>query len=91
MDVRTWRALGFVVALAGCSTRDPLPLPGPDGSAFPPDASGDVAPEAASDVQCPNNWVCDGACVDLHTDPMHCGSCAHACAAGVACNTGFCP
>lgn len=43
---------------------------------------------------------CDGRCVDVQTDPDHCGECGNACAAGetcqggqcgVACGNDFCP
>jgi len=33
---------------------------------------------------------CDGACVDLLSDPMHCGACDVACPSGVACTGGEC-
>ena len=34
--------------------------------------------------------VCDGGCVDLRSDPRHCGSCDRACAAGLSCSGGEC-
>lgn len=34
--------------------------------------------------------LCDGACVDTLTDPGHCGQCAKACEAGIACEDGAC-
>lgn len=45
--------------------------------------------------QCPDEaaTVCGsspGACVDLFSDPDHCGTCPNACAAGQICNTGTC-
>lgn len=34
--------------------------------------------------------VCDEVCVDLATDPEHCGTCGHACAAQYGCTKGVC-
>lgn len=34
--------------------------------------------------------TCGGQCVDISTDHAHCGSCGHACAAGVQCVSGSC-
>lgn len=33
---------------------------------------------------------CGGTCVSLQNDPLHCGSCSHACAAGQVCSNGSC-
>ena len=33
-------------------------------------------------LSCPNG-CCDGRCVDLRSDPNHCGTCEHACATGI--------
>jgi hypothetical protein len=33
---------------------------------------------------------CNGACVDVQTNPMSCGRCDHACPTGVACAGGMC-
>jgi hypothetical protein len=33
---------------------------------------------------------CDGVCVDINTDPNHCGSCRHACSSGQVCRFGAC-
>ena len=33
---------------------------------------------------------CSGACVDLSTDPKHCGACANACGTGSSCIDGQC-
>ena len=45
-----------------------------------------------SDVHaCPSGTdCCNGACLDLFTDALHCGSCAHACDTGGACCGGVC-
>lgn len=37
-----------------------------------------------------NETRCDGVCVNTHTTPSHCGSCAHACTAGQVCNADTC-
>jgi hypothetical protein len=34
--------------------------------------------------------VCDDGCVDLRSDPRHCGSCGRACSAGLSCRGGEC-
>lgn len=34
--------------------------------------------------------VCNGTCVDLSSDPSHCGACGNACGAGKACVAGGC-
>lgn len=34
--------------------------------------------------------VCDGACIDLNSDPRHCGGCGRACGAGWICAGGEC-
>jgi hypothetical protein len=68
----------------------------PDAAgASPADAAGEAGnhgvdgmpevPLACSDRQS----VCHAACVDLHSDPRHCGDCDHACATGV-CIAGTC-
>lgn len=33
---------------------------------------------------------CDGSCANLANDPLHCGTCANACAAGQLCSNGAC-
>lgn len=46
---------------------------------------------AACSEACPTgHTACDRACVDLLTDPYHCGACGAACAPGVACLAGSC-
>lgn len=72
-------ALLASAALAGC---------GGDKTATPDapvvkivDAAIDAAPDAPA---CPKD-SCEGTCVDLATDPMHCGSCTNACQSGGVC------
>jgi hypothetical protein len=38
---------------------------------------------------CPS-MQCDGYCVDVTTDPRHCGACGNACGEGLACVDGAC-
>ena len=66
---------------------DPDPPPPPDAP------SGDAAPDVlvvdAPPLCSAPLTSCDGTCVDLDTDPDHCGSCTHACASGI-CSAGHC-
>jgi hypothetical protein len=70
--------------------------PAPCGALMPPAAA--LPPEQ---VACVRTWIedlegtscetCGGdACVDLETDPQHCGSCDNVCPAGVPCSVGSC-
>ncbi|MEP7050863.1 MAG: hypothetical protein ABJB12_10935 [Pseudomonadota bacterium] len=38
----------------------------------------------------PDGKVADGSCKDVLTDPAHCGTCSHSCAAGQSCAQGVC-
>lgn len=76
-----------------------VPDAGPDGPSpdAPPDASVDAAPDAMVADAAPDAGppcgigldLCYGECVDLQTDPDHCGSCTHSCASGI-CIAGHC-
>ncbi len=45
----------------------------------------------ACDPDCPaGRQCCGGACVDLGSDPLHCGGCAIVCNSGEACAAGVC-
>jgi hypothetical protein len=46
---------------------------------------GDCVPECTSGLVC-----CDGFCVNLQSDPDHCGSCENACQPGARCLAGSC-
>src|ERR1700747_898114 len=37
-----------------------------------------------------NDVMCGGACIDLLSDPNHCGTCTTACNTGQVCNLGRC-
>ncbi len=42
-------------------------------------------------AECPSGTTdCDGTCVATPSDPMNCGSCGNACAAGEVCSVGMC-
>jgi hypothetical protein len=46
---------------------------------------------SGGDVPCPNGDTrCDGVCVNLGNDPLHCGSCTTACALGELCEGAVC-
>jgi hypothetical protein len=70
-----------------------------------PAGCGEVMPPAAplpvEQIACVRTWIenldgmscetCGGdACVDLETDPQHCGACDNVCPVGVPCNAGSC-
>ncbi|MBN1770637.1 MAG: hypothetical protein JXB32_05200 [Deltaproteobacteria bacterium] len=55
-----------------------------------PGAEDVVEAEAEGSACRPGQSDCGGTCVDLTTDPDHCGRCGHACAAGEVCNEGAC-
>jgi hypothetical protein len=70
--------------------------PAPCGALMPPTAA--LPPEQ---LECVQTWIenlegmscetCGGdACVDLETDPQHCGTCDNACPPGVSCSAGSC-
>jgi hypothetical protein len=70
--------------------------PAPCGAPMPPTT--ELPPEQ---VACIRTWIeslegmscetCGGdACVDLESDPQHCGTCDNACPAGVSCSAGNC-
>jgi hypothetical protein len=53
-----------------------------------PDA---IALDAVDAATCSGDLVsCEGACVDLQTDPNHCGACDAPCASGSPCSAGTC-
>lgn len=56
------------------------------------DAGGPPIPrEPAEAPDCPVSLSsCDGDCVDLRSDPLHCGACGEACAADAQCVSGSC-
>ncbi|MBR4985847.1 MAG: hypothetical protein IKY83_08920 [Proteobacteria bacterium] len=43
-----------------------------------------------TDIRCPDQTDCDGACVDLQTDNAHCGVCGNECKGGEKCMAGVC-
>ena len=53
---------------------------------IPPDASADASDAGAPQV----GTLCGASCVDIESDPSHCGSCANACEAGATCAAGQC-
>jgi hypothetical protein len=80
---------------------DAMPDAAPDaGIDAAPDAMPDAAPDAGVDAA-PDAFVdagptcaepleaCYGTCVDIQTNPDHCGSCTHSCASGI-CTNGHC-
>lgn len=58
------------------------------GAVSRPDASPQESPCSNDTTQCGSGPA--PLCIDLQTDPAHCGSCHKACAPGVACAAGVC-
>ena len=69
------------IALLGCSEEG-----GPSGGSGGTTSTGGSGGAGGAACQPPTS-ACDGACVDLATDPAHCGSCAHDCLGGT-CSAG---
>ncbi len=68
---------------------DAAPDAAPDAPDASPDAMvADASPDAGPTCTAPLE-ACYGTCVDLETDPDHCGSCTHQCASGI-CTAGHC-
>jgi hypothetical protein len=94
----------LLVGLAACSpVPGPADVGAADAPAAPdssdatgPDAEIDVAPmetgpdAADASLACETPWVCNGRCVDLGTDPEHCGACGRACGTGCVCRSLTC-
>ncbi len=64
------------------STADDASLPGTDAGSVTSLDSGAVCPA--------NQTMCDALCVDLRSDPLHCGTCTTVCAAPPMCTNGKC-
>ena len=67
-------------------------LGGGGGSGGGVGGAGDAGSDASDAAcgACDAMICCSGACVDLQTDPSHCGGCGNACSKGRACNFGKC-
>jgi len=51
----------------------------------------DAGTDEAAEAPCPpGHTTCGASCVDLNSDPEHCGACDRACAGGEVCNEGRC-
>ncbi len=93
MDVPTVDAPVTDLALVDRVTADLVEGPdvpdGPDGPDVPVDRpAGDLG---TMDVGCASPlFLCGSACVNLSTDPNHCGRCGSACPAGQPCTAGVC-
>lgn len=76
--------IGFAVVGFGC-----------DGTMNTGTAQRPVNNKPGADGNCPTGQSLCGAgvfsiCVDLKSDPSHCGACDRACTPGIACQTGMC-
>ncbi|MEI8259156.1 MAG: hypothetical protein WCJ30_26100, partial [Deltaproteobacteria bacterium] len=87
-----WRWLPLILGawvVAGCG---PAPIVTGDVSERA-DIAVDSYPDAPADVvqPCPGSTVrCGSTCVDLRTDPAHCGVCTTTCAGAERCAAGVC-
>lgn len=67
---------------------------GVDAGAVPPTDGGggvDAGADAGGGPACDGGRVrCGGVCIDVSSDPGHCGGCGMACGAGLACVSGSC-
>jgi hypothetical protein len=92
MPRTTWAALlaGGLLAGPSCTLEQvEVAPPGAEAVARDDGAGGDG--DAYLDVVCGDGLTgCQGACVDLLSDPAHCGSCAAACGAHGDCRDGEC-
>lgn len=87
-------APGFELSDGACIA---VPDPGEGGTITPPTGGGGggttVSPPSDGGVTPPvctaPEVACDGECVDLQTDPDHCGACDHVCASGI-CEAAHC-
>ena len=87
-----WTGLSLLtVVVVACSSDDaagPPSSPKPDASK--PDASGFDAGVADSGSCWAGTSPCFGECVDLSSDPKHCGGCGVPCALSEVCGNGVC-
>lgn len=98
MRLEAWRTAGLIGlatlgaacnAIFGLDERQPFP---PDAGIGAGGTGGSIStsgPGSGTGGNCPGTMVaCDGVCVDLATDPAHCGGCGKACnlAAGEVCS-----
>jgi hypothetical protein len=66
---------GFTCGATGCEPVERMMLPelGDDAGASDGSTAADAGIDSAIDAGCPD--VCGGSCVDVDSDPLHCGSC----------------
>lgn len=94
MRTRLWKIwlVGLAIALAGCNLGDDA-ASGPHSDASN-DAAGDAEGETSGPLACDVGTACDGICVDLASNPEHCGECDRPCQATNAvsdgCDSGTC-
>ncbi len=78
-------ALPVLGALAAASCANGVTTLNPHGSSGA-GAGGGSAPV----IECGKEKLCGKVCVDVQSDPQHCGDCGAACGAGKACTAGKC-
>jgi len=97
--------VGLAVGIVACASGGTMLDDQPVDAAADADADGDTAAEADGDADgggdadgaddgsaaCPPGRVsCGAECVDVTSDPRHCGGCGLACPSGLVCNEGAC-
>ena len=87
LGLRWWGVL-VLFGLAACSTqRTPLSEPDAGGAG---DAEGTDGAADAGAACATGKVACSGVCVDLASDPKHCGQCSTQCPANNVCDQGAC-
>ncbi len=88
----TCRVLLPAMLVVGCAESTAPTHDAFDALEIPDLPEAEDAAEAEDEVSgCrPGQYDCDGTCVDLTSDPEHCGRCERACAPGEVCNEGAC-
>ncbi len=91
LDLR-WTNWAWLVAAAvpwlavGCVNGAVQDGPGSSAAYVPSTSNGGATGAGGAGT----GTVADGSCHDTQSDPVHCGSCTHACAAGQVCALGVC-
>lgn len=82
---------GVGTAGSSGSSGGSIPEAGYDGGGAPDGSGVDARPQSARDAAGSCGVAsCDGACIELASDPSNCGACGNVCASGQVCRGGSC-